>query len=217
MSQTNSRLQGGGLILPQGSSPGNIGVGEKALILDSDGTVKTQDSAGTKTAISGGDAGLISAPVGAPTADLTVSGLLGDTDGGYVIKGRILTTASAASLVLYINGAPPPAGVGSGGTYTNGTAVFKLGLLAELHIGGNDTAEVANLTFLITMGSKQGIMQPYTCETLSRRASGTVFAAQSLKGQFTMAAEITSVGVHCASAIIDVGSYVSVQRQGFTA
>ena len=57
MSQTNSRLQGGGLILPQGSSPGGIAVGEKALIVDVDGSVKVQDAAGNKTPVGGtGDA-----------------------------------------------------------------------------------------------------------------------------------------------------------------
>lgn len=54
MSQTNARLQGGGIVLPQGSSPGNVNVGEKALFIDTDGTAKTIDSTGTKASLAGG-------------------------------------------------------------------------------------------------------------------------------------------------------------------
>lgn len=57
MSQTNARFQGGGIVLPQGSSPGSINVGEQALILDSDGTAKLQASDGTKTSIGSGGFG----------------------------------------------------------------------------------------------------------------------------------------------------------------
>lgn len=54
MSQTNARFQQGGVILPRGSSPGNIGSGESALILDIDGSVKLQAPDGSKASIGGG-------------------------------------------------------------------------------------------------------------------------------------------------------------------
>jgi len=63
MSQTNARLSGGGIILPQGSAPAGVNAGEQALILDSDGTAKLQDAAGTKTPVGSGGFG----------ADTTVS------------------------------------------------------------------------------------------------------------------------------------------------
>lgn len=88
MSQTNSRLQGGGLILPQGSSPGSINVGEKALILDSDGGLKTQDSAGVIAPV-GGTITTTHA-VGADVQNFDITGLAGDTDGDYVLTGRIV-------------------------------------------------------------------------------------------------------------------------------
>lgn len=97
MSQTNARLQGGGMILPQGSSPGNINVGEQALILDSDGTPKLQRSDGTKNAIGGACDFNSAAPAATrvvrfvATSNITLSGNQALDSGTTVDGDRVLS------------------------------------------------------------------------------------------------------------------------------
>jgi len=92
MSQTNARLQGGGVVLPQGASPGNVNVGEKALIIDTDGLLKMQDSAGNKGAASGG--WVTMTPLAAPAASITLSGIANQD---IIIVGRIVTPSGAGA------------------------------------------------------------------------------------------------------------------------
>lgn len=216
MSDTNARFQLGGLILPRGSSPGDINAGEGALILDADGSVRLKGPTGIK--VTPGDVGLI-ATAGAAVQDLTVSGLSGDTDGGYEIEGRILTTAAAPDYVLYLNGATVPAGGGSSGNFASNTpSVAGIGLKADLYIASNNSSEISNITFRIRIGSKQGVMQTFTSQAFSRRGTGTICLAYNTAGQFTMGAEITSLAIHSSVAgTIDAGSFVRVRRLGFTA
>ena len=182
------------------------------------GAVQASTDDGASWVSVGGDVGLISAALGAAAQDLTVSGLLGDTDGGYEIEGRILTTAAAPDYTLYINGGDPPAGVGSAGVLDlQSGAVFGLTIKTALYVGSNSTANVSNITFRIRMGSLQGVMQAYNCQSFSRRSTGAECAQYNIAGQFTMAAQITSVGIHSSVAgAIDVGSFMRVRRLGFT-
>jgi hypothetical protein len=163
------------------------------------------------------DRGLISTAASA-TQNLTVSGLLGDTDGGYEIEGNLITTAAAPDYVLYINGATIAAGGGSGGNVNVTGTNFPLTLKTDLYVGSNATANISNIAFRIRMGSKSGVLQAYTCLSFSLRSGGVNFASYYITGQFTPGAQITSIAVHSASAgTIDTGSYVRVRRLGFLA
>lgn len=164
------------------------------------------------------DPGVI-ATAGAPTQDLTVSGLAGDLDGGYEIEGKLLTTAAAPDYLLYINGATVPAGGGSSGSFaSNVPAVTGLGLKSDLYVASNADTTVSNITFRIRIGSIQGVMQTFTSQAFSRRGIGTVCLAYNTAGQFTMAAQIASLSIHSsAGSTIDTGSFMRVRKLGFTA
>lgn len=164
-----------------------------------------------------GDAGLIST-AGAAVQDLTVSGLLGDTDGGYEIEGNIVTTAATPNYLLYINGATIAAGGGAGGNVNVTGTNFPLPLKTDLYVGSNATANISNLAFRIRMGSKSGVLQAFSCLSFSLRSGGVNFASYYVTGQFTPGAQITSISIHSdAAGTIDIGSYVRVRRLGFLA
>jgi len=53
MSQTNARFVGGAVILPQGANAPSVNVGEKALVVQADGTAGLLDSLGAVAAVGG--------------------------------------------------------------------------------------------------------------------------------------------------------------------
>lgn len=95
------------LVLRAGAPAGIPAAGTKALIVDSDGSLKVMDSNGAKTLAGGGDPGTL-VTLGADTATWDfATGLTGDTDGDYWFKFNLTLSGTGLTLFLQPNGADP--------------------------------------------------------------------------------------------------------------
>lgn len=174
------------------------------------------ESAADKTMLTGLQ-GSKATVVGSAVQDLTITGLTGDSDGGYEFEGLIITTASSPLLSLQINGSAQGHTIPTYVTYNGATAVVSAGLIgARLEVGSNEQGTASNVTFRGRIGSKQGLIQAFNSRSMSVRTDNAVGFTTDSVGQFTMGAEITSLSIHSSDAgQIDVGSYLRVRKLGF--
>ncbi len=135
MSQTNARFQGGGIILPTGSSAGSINVGEKALVVDANGLVAVSDSLGQSLQLGsyepfhGTDL---------PDADTTIEPWT-DKAGVYVLQAGKLT----ANRVLTVNN-------------TGGSGPFVVSILVRDISANTYTIKNSAAATLFTKGASPG-------------------------------------------------------------
>lgn len=163
-----------------------------------------------------------STTIAVAAADMTVSGLTGDTDGGYVIVGNIQTIGTisgALNLTLRTNGGVPNLAWSGGVAAFSTSAPANIGPAANLYISSPGIVDtVYNITFRAEIGSAQGMYQQFNCTSLGQRVSSPAAAAAIqyvTSGQFFPSAQITSVSVHAdVAGAIDVGSYMYVQKRG---
>lgn len=84
--------------LTKGALVGAPASTEVALIAESDGTIKRLASDGTRTALGGGTVDPVYT-VGADVQNYDITGLSGDTDGDYILSGRILIPNGASPVI----------------------------------------------------------------------------------------------------------------------
>lgn len=213
MSQTNARFQGGGAILPQGASPGSINAGEKALILDADGIVKTQDAAGTKTAIAGASTQYFGAVSGAVTDKITLT-VLGDADGNYDVEGMIVCGHAGATFAFEPNNGTTNLKSIAGDWLTGAAASAAWPVLGRS--GANPFGGMAlgdRFTFSGRFTAKTGGTRHI--EIIGFLDSGTDNGFH-MEGQWTdTSTNLTSIDLQSSLADgLDVGSYFRLKARG---
>jgi hypothetical protein len=170
------------------------------------------------------------ATAGGAVTDLAVSGLTGDTDGGYIVEGVINRVADGDQFALWINGAANPGGANSIQSdcfqyqSSSGTpAVVGASFAAYLQLTTNSGAFATNAPcpFRAVFGSKSNERQLFESSFISdyQIATGPNFSLMwKTTGQFTATSQITSVGIHSLSgAHIGTGSFIKVMKRGFNA
>lgn len=193
------------IYLKKGASVGAPASDEVALISEADGTVEKLASDGTRTALGGASASLDKKTVlVAPATSILVSGLLGDTDGEYLVDVAIINAAAANTFKFQINGADTSlkAFVGE---WTLGKALRTDWFIAtaaqspqqfsvadEIHLLGRLTARSGRVRQLVWTGY------------LDTATDGWLF----FQGEYTdTVTQITSFGL-VASGNMAAGSYI---------
>ncbi len=146
--------------------------------------------------------------------DIAVSGLTGDSDGGYDIEG-VIVAPGGGQYYLQLNGVDPAGAESMNSFSTVAPAVATNGLVASLYLGTTPDSNPTTITFQIRIGSKSGTVQPFSCQMSAFRDAGTLIYSFNTNGQFTAAAEVTAVRIHGSIGATDcgIGSRLSVSKR----
>lgn len=196
---------GGGVVVPKS--------GEKAIFVDSDGTLKTIDSTGTEASVGGGSVTEDRATASGNVVNLDVSGLSGDTDGDYEFDGLINVPADGVNLATFTiqpNGLSTNQASSTNNVFSGGAGFSDQ---ASLFIAGSQDGAGGTIRFHGRLWSKTETGRLYICHARRRTSTPVSYVTE---GDWNALTAITSLRLasnyNGGAAGILTGSFIRVRR-----
>jgi hypothetical protein len=178
----------------------------------------TKSAATGAVTLTGPDVGTLFTVTGSDVQDMDLTGLAGDTDGDYEVRGHIIADTTGRTYTLRPNGTLP--------TTLNGSYFYNNAGGPTLTPAANQTDALfgisnsaATCDFVLRMSSKSGAIRMINGQSFTK----TTVAANCLPLWFGYIFEdtstvITKLTIHgSAAGSIKVGSKVAIRKLGFTA